>query len=357
MAITQFSEVIQKGRGFLNRGLAALSPRVAGGLCVVLLAMAFKFPLWRIELYAPQYPEGLTMYIWINHMAGDVGPVNLLNHYVGMKPIDALSIPELVFMPKVLLGLIALLVVTSLPNRRWLLATWYSIFFTVGVIGLWDFYSWEFDYGHNLNPHAPIQMAGMDYQPPLFGAKTLLNITAISLPDWGGIAIFVAAAVALVPLVYPLLLRKKALRPPSVIMGLLVLFMGAGFWGCTPKGPGEIHLGQDACDSCRMTISDAKFGGEIRLIKGKLLKFDSIECLLSSAKSNFDQIRTIYVEDILKPGHLIEAESATFVRSPKIRGPMGTGWIATSHSGQLRSLLNGIPTEEVRWKDVISTSP
>lgn len=37
----------------------------------------------------------------------------------------------------------------------------------MGLIGFVDFYLWEYDYGHNLNPKAPIKIPGQSYQPPL----------------------------------------------------------------------------------------------------------------------------------------------------------------------------------------------
>ncbi|MBK7696919.1 MAG: hypothetical protein IPI30_22190 [Saprospiraceae bacterium] len=44
-------------------------------------------PLWRIDLFAPQYPEGLTMKIWHNDIKGQIDIINGLNHYIGMRHI------------------------------------------------------------------------------------------------------------------------------------------------------------------------------------------------------------------------------------------------------------------------------
>ncbi len=49
-------------------------------------------------------------------------------------------------------------------------------FFVLAAVGLYDFYMWEYDYGHNLNPHAAIKIPGMAYQPPLIGSKMLLTL-------------------------------------------------------------------------------------------------------------------------------------------------------------------------------------
>jgi copper chaperone NosL len=70
-----------------------------------------------------------------------------------------------------------------------------------GVGALIDFYLWGYDYGHNLNPEAPIKIEGMSYQPPLIGTKVLLNFTAFSGPDIGG-WIFIGVGVLLGGLVF-----------------------------------------------------------------------------------------------------------------------------------------------------------
>jgi copper chaperone NosL len=36
------------------------------------LIATFFVPIWRIDLFAPQYPEGLTMKIWLNDIKGQI---------------------------------------------------------------------------------------------------------------------------------------------------------------------------------------------------------------------------------------------------------------------------------------------
>ena len=57
------------------------------------LLLSFLFPLWRISMKAPQYPDGLYMDIWSYQLTGgndghDIVEINTLNHYIGMPPID-----------------------------------------------------------------------------------------------------------------------------------------------------------------------------------------------------------------------------------------------------------------------------
>src|SRR5690606_32423571 len=107
------------------------------------LILAFFFPVWKIDLEAPQYPEGLGMKIWINKLSGDINTINGLNHYIGMQYIEEDSIPELKYMPYLLGFLILLGIITSFAKRKGLLYTWVVLFAILGVAGAVDFYLWE----------------------------------------------------------------------------------------------------------------------------------------------------------------------------------------------------------------------
>ncbi|MCX8073210.1 MAG: hypothetical protein N3C12_12280 [Candidatus Binatia bacterium] len=167
-------------------------PRVCFLLAGLLPLVNFVVPLWSIRLYAPQYPEGISMYIWINRITGQLDLVNGLNHYIGMKHIVPSGIPELRWMPVAVIAMSGwAFVVAALPNQA-LAILWAVAFSLLGVVGLVDFYLWGYDYGHNLDPTAPIKIPGMSYQPPLIGSKNLLNFTAVSLPHLGGIGLVLA---------------------------------------------------------------------------------------------------------------------------------------------------------------------
>lgn len=164
--------------------------RLTLAVAALLLGVAYVLPLWHIGLRAPQYPEGLGMYIWVDRITGEqphhLQSINGLNHYIGMKAIVPESIPELRLMPIVLGLLIGLGLATALWGRRKGLYAWTVLFVAGAVAGLVDFYRWGHDYGHNLDPTAAIKIPGMSYQPPVFGTKQLLNFSATSLPALGG---------------------------------------------------------------------------------------------------------------------------------------------------------------------------
>ncbi|MGZ8470316.1 MAG: hypothetical protein ACXWZ7_12980, partial [Gemmatirosa sp.] len=98
-----------------------VASRLLTALAAVLLLGTFVFPLWRIELEAPQYPEGIGMLIRINTVDGikpnDLQNINGLNHYIGMKAIEPDAIPELRFMPWIVAALSATGLAAALIGR------------------------------------------------------------------------------------------------------------------------------------------------------------------------------------------------------------------------------------------------
>ncbi len=170
--------------------------RVLITLGTLMLVLTFFFPLWTIDLNAPQYPEGLGLRIWLNEISGlkpnDLQSINGLNHYIGMKEIVPDAIPELKIMPYVIVFMIVFGLLNAYLLNKKLIYVWLVLFIILGAIGLYDFYMWAYDYGHNLNPNAPIKVPGMTYQPPIIGSKQLLNITAVSLPSIAAMIILIS---------------------------------------------------------------------------------------------------------------------------------------------------------------------
>lgn len=202
-----------------------ISRWVIAAMSLLLLAV-FVTPLWRIDLIAPQYPEGIGLRIWIDRITGlkpnDLNSLNGLNHYIGMRAIVPESIPELRLMPYLLAGAIVAGLLTALIGRRLLLYVWAVLFSLGAIAGLADFWKWGYTYGHDLDPHAAIKVPGMSYQPPVIGSKQLLNFHATSWPGLGGwITILAVGAVVTVALLEWRRVRRPApmpvTRPSSVL--------------------------------------------------------------------------------------------------------------------------------------------
>ena len=191
-------------------------PRQMSGLtrgvtfvCGLLLIAVLFVPLWRIELSAPQYPEGLVMKMYPNKLSGNVDIINGLNHYIGMKTLHTEDFIEFTILPYIIVffSICCLLVAVVLYKRKWL-NTVFIMFILFGIIAMVDFWRWEYNYGHNLNPNAAIIVPGMAYQPPLIGYKKLLNFGAYSVPDTGG-WIFIGVGLLLLTAVIIEFRRKK----------------------------------------------------------------------------------------------------------------------------------------------------
>jgi hypothetical protein len=135
-----------------------LSPRarLLAALAAVPLLGAFRLPLWRIDLEAPQYPEGIGMLIRLHTVSGvkeqDLDNINGLNHYIGMKAIVPDAIPELRYMPWIVGALAAGALLVALTRRRGALVAWLVAFVALGVAGLADFWRWGYDYGTTWRP-------------------------------------------------------------------------------------------------------------------------------------------------------------------------------------------------------------
>jgi len=143
-------------------------------------------PMWQIDLDAPQYPEGLVLKLHANKIGGDVEIINGLNHYIGMATLHTENFIEFKILPYIV-GAFSLISIALIfiNNRKFVLAFFGTFILFVILAGV-DFYRWNYEYGHNLDPNAAIKVPGMAYQPPLIGYKQLLNFGAYSIPDTGG---------------------------------------------------------------------------------------------------------------------------------------------------------------------------
>lgn len=300
--------------------------RILTAAAAILLTGLYFLPIWKVELQAPQYPEGLGMYIGVSDIRGfdefDLQKINNLNHYIGMQEIDPASIPELRYLPWVLGALIAAGLLVAVLGRRRLLHAWMVVLVVAAVAGLADFYRWGHDYGHNLDDTAIIKVPGMAYQPPVIGSKQLLNFRAASWPASGGllagVAFLMTAAAAFAA-------RGGHGRAGRGAVAAAALAVSA----CATGDPHPIaYDGSESCEYCRMVITDRRFGAEIVTRSGRALKFDSIECLASFVNQGEAGTRpaTIWVTDYSQPGTLITAETARFVQvSDGPSSPMGMG--------------------------------
>lgn len=327
----------------MNQRLHLVS-RLLLAVAVLSLITGYFVPLWQIQLWAPQYPEGLNMKIWIDRLSGAFDIISGLNHYIGMKLIKAEMFPEFHYMIYVFGLLIAIgLFAVVMGTRKWLWV-YVTILALGGAAGLVDFYRWGYDYGHDLNPHAAIQVPGMSYQPPLIGYKNLLNFTAYSGPDVGGVILIASGVVSGLILGWEQFLRKGAggfsrmPAPTASAKAIMLLILVGSVSGCN-AGPEPIRYGKEECSDCKMIISDQRFGAEIVTRKGKVLKFDDVGCMSSFMKRGGvpqDEIKLRVVSDFNRPNKFIPFEQAIFLESDRLKSPMNSNRAAFATEEELQ---------------------
>jgi len=325
-------------------------------ICGIALFTVIFVPIWRIDLDAPQYPEGLNLYIHAHGLGGNVDIINGLNHYIGMKTLHNEDFIEFTILPYLIGFFSVLILAVAAVGRRWLLHTTLILFILFGIVAMVDFWKWEYDYGHNLDPNAAIKVPGMAYQPPLIGFKQLLNFGAYSIPATGG-WIFIAVGAGLLGMtVY----EWKNRRPNATSARLrspvaAVLVSSLLFFSCNP-GPEPIKVGIDNCAFCKMTISDAKFASELITQKGRIYKFDDLHCLLQFARSpetGAAGIKAYYIADFNDPNPLLPADQAFFLQSDQLKGPMGGNIAAFANEEGLRSAEELFPGKPVSWEEIL----
>lgn len=317
----------------------------------LLMVISFFVPIWQILMWAPQYPEGLEMKIWLHTLSGDYKIISGLNHYIGMKHIDIDMFPEFGYMRYVVAGMIVFGILAAVINRRGALIAYVVVILAAACAGLVDFYMWGYDYGHNLDPTAPIIVPGMAYQPPLIGTKQLLNFTAYSGPDTGGYIFLISGLLAIGVLVYELKFAKKAQSVPVAALFLMMLLASCN------TGPEPLQFGKDSCHSCKMIIFDKHYGGEIVSVKGKIFKFDDSSCMISFLKSGSiarDQVSHELLIDFASPGTLIDANSARLVFSEELKTPMNGRVAAFSSSDSASARSHEWNGKLLQWNELVN---
>jgi copper chaperone NosL len=184
-------------------------------MAALALLVLLAVPIWRIDLAAPQYPEGLYLQIFADRFEGDVDKINGLNHYIGMAYIKNEMFAEFTYLPRIIMVLAALGLVAAAWGKRILLFMGLVTLSLFGAWALWRMWDWGYEYGHNLDPRAAIKIEDQAYQPPLIGHKQLLNFDAWSTPDTGGWILF--GVMALLTGVYFLEIRDLRRRKQAAM--------------------------------------------------------------------------------------------------------------------------------------------
>lgn len=323
-------------------------------IAALLLATNIFLPIWQIELYAPQYPEGLELLIYADSLAGDVEIINGLNHYIGMATLHSENFIEFSILKYIFIFLALCVLVVAFVGRKKPVYFLFVGFVLFGILAMVDFYRWNYNYGHHLDPSAAIKVPGMSYQPPLIGYKQLLNFGAYSIPDTGGIMMIAAGLLILLVVLIEAGVINRIFHRRSKVKTLatsIILFM---FCACAPPGPKPIVLNKDLCAYCKMTITDANFATQLVTDKGRNYVFDDIVCMIGFADDNAEtEVSHFYVADFSKPSDFIDIEQAQLLHSDSLRSPMGGNIAGFAVNDSLEVYQSRFSGNRVEWVNLI----
>ncbi|MBX3404061.1 MAG: hypothetical protein KF699_11685 [Phycisphaeraceae bacterium] len=134
----------------------------------ILLLVSIFLPYWHMELEAPQYPKGLYLTAYVNHLTGDVKEIDGLNHYIGMRPLGEAAAFERTLAVWAIIAMVLLVEGAAFVHSRWaVLLALPAIAFPIGFIA--DLYFWMRTFGLNLDPDAPLSKSVKPFVPTVIG--------------------------------------------------------------------------------------------------------------------------------------------------------------------------------------------
>ena len=203
--------------GSAHRLIDYLLPSTLLMASALLLMISMFLPYWRMKLFAPQYPKGLAVNVYVNHLEGDMREIDELNHYLGMPTLDeggqlerSISIVAII-----VLGL--LLIAGVFVHNRWaaLLALPVALFPLLFIADLWLIL---YRYGHSIDPKSALGGAIPPFTPPLMGLGSIGQFSTFSSFQSGFFLAVAAVGVMLIGLWFhrlaykPLMDARKRVR-------------------------------------------------------------------------------------------------------------------------------------------------
>lgn len=194
---------------------------------LVLMGIYYFSPIWWVSLKAPNYPQetfpdGVRIHF---HMDGVyngckartddevyeeepldcVHEMNVINHFIGMHPIERFARLELAAAPYLMIGA-GILVVIFLFYKGpfWWILPLGAILVPVAFIA--DFSYWLWWSGHNLHPWGAFTVK--PFMPTVFGVGKVAQFSTYAYPHYG----FGLMILASICLLLALLIRRKQLQ-------------------------------------------------------------------------------------------------------------------------------------------------
>ena len=177
---------------------------VAAGLLIISIFL----PYWSLVLHAPQYPGGLVVHAYVNHMEGDVWEIDGLNHYIGMRPLGEAAQFEKSISIFAIISLALLIVAAVFIHSPWsLLLSLPAVF--LPVVFLADLYYWLNNFGQNLDPNAALSSSIEPFTPTILGEGIIGQFRTVAYADIG----LLMASAASILILIGLFLQRRAYKP------------------------------------------------------------------------------------------------------------------------------------------------
>ncbi len=185
-----------------------LIPTILFIVAAFTLLISIFLPYWELTLLAPQYPGGLKASLYINKVSGDVQEIDILNHYIGMKPLGEAASLERSLSIFMIVGLFLLIIgAVYVHSPIALFLSIPAILFPLFFLG--DLYFWMRRFGMNLDANAPLSNAIDPFIPPLLGEGKIGQFNTVASWEIGLYLSIAASIIIIVGLYY----HRKAYKP------------------------------------------------------------------------------------------------------------------------------------------------
>jgi hypothetical protein len=174
----------------------------------VLIIISIFLPYWSLVLHAPQYPKGLVVHAYINHLEGDVQEIDGLNHYIGMRPLNEAAQFERTISVFAISALALLVLAAVFVHSPW--AALLSLpAVMLPPVFLADLFFWLNHFGQNLDPHAALSNAVDPFTPTILGEGVIGQFKTVAYADFG----LLLASTASILILVGLYLQRRAYKP------------------------------------------------------------------------------------------------------------------------------------------------
>ena len=205
MATDKFQKIVgprTPPEALAARRLRFLWPTLLFAAAAILLIISIFLPYWSLVLHAPQYPGGLVVNAYVNHLEGDVREIDGLNHYIGMRPLnEAAQLERTVSIFAI--GALALLVVAAI----FIHSPWAALLALPAVLLPGGF--WLNNFGQNLDPTAALSNSVEPFTPTILGEGVIGQFKTVAYADFGLILATIASLLILVGLY----MQRRAYKP------------------------------------------------------------------------------------------------------------------------------------------------